>query len=498
MMQQLKMIEEVLKWRALLDISLITMGLFFIYRTFRTLGTWKIVVGLLTAVGLALVASILDLEGTEWIFSNLSSVAVIGFIILFQPEIRKFFEKAVSLKGNPVGKEGPQMSSLLSEALFEMANLRYGAIVVIPGKESVKAWTSEGINLNAEPSVPLIISLFDPNSPGHDGALIFERGKLTSFGIHLPLSTSNTLTNQYGTRHHAALGLSEVTDSLIFVVSEERGTITLFKKGYVIPIKNKGELASHIVSHWKSTTSYPFPKKGQIKKRILFAEVAISLLSALLFYYHVVVIKSETRVKSFTVPIEYTLKQKNLALSQESSKIEIRLSGRASDLDRIDTSQLRVRIDLSNALPGQQTIAVTEDDLSLPKRVHLVSTEPSTLDVTLRAIKEMEVNVSPQLVGTLPEGYEIISMQVIPEKIKIRAPAEDGDSKEQISLITTPIFLQSIREKSNIRCQIIAPSKIKPVNGQWPDVEVKLDVKRIKQEDISSGADTYNNRTAPK
>lgn len=498
-MQQLKMIGEVFTWRALLDIAIITMGLFFIYRTFRTLGTWKIVVGLLTAVALALVASILDLEGIEWIFSNVSSVAVIGFIILFQPEIRKFFERAVSLRRNPVGKEGPQMSSLLTEALFELADLRYGAILVIPGKESVKAWSSEGTKLDAEPSIPLIISLFDPNSPGHDGALIFERGKITSFGVHLPLSTSNTLTTEYGTRHHAGMGLSEVTDSLILVVSEERGKITLFKKGYVMPIKNKGELASQIVAHWKSTASYPLPKKGEFKKRVLFAEVAISLISALLFYYHVVVIKSEIRVKSFTVPIEYTLEQKNLALSEESSKIEITLSGRSSDLDRIDSSQLGVSIDLSDALPGQQTIAVTEDNISLPKRVHLVSTEPSTLEVTLRAIKKMEVAVSPQLVGTLPEGYEIISMQVIPEKVKILAPTEDEQNKDQISVMTTPIFLQSIRDETRIRCQIIAPPKVKPVSGQWPDVEVKIDVKRVKQEkdEISNTDKNDDNKPAP-
>ncbi|HLC17263.1 MAG TPA: diadenylate cyclase [Thermodesulfovibrionia bacterium] len=343
-MEQLKLIEEVLKWQSFLDIAIITLGLFFIYRTFRTLGTWKIVLGLLSAIALSVVAKILDLEGIGWIFSNLSSVAVIGFIVLFQPEIRKFFERAVSLRRNTVGKEGPQMSSLLSEAMYELANLRYGAILVIPGRESVKAWASEGVSLKAEPSIPLILSIFDPNSPGHDGALIFERGKLTAFGVHLPLSTTKTLSSEYGTRHHAGLGLSEVTDSLVIVVSEERGQTTVFKKGQVIPTKNKGELASEIVLHWKSTASYPFPKKGAFHKRVPAAEIAVSLISALLFYYHVVVIQGEPRVKSFTVPVEYTLTQKHLVLSEAPSKIELRLSGHASELDRISTSQIGVRI----------------------------------------------------------------------------------------------------------------------------------------------------------
>ncbi|MEJ2428841.1 MAG: diadenylate cyclase [Deltaproteobacteria bacterium] len=227
----LRLLRAFLDWRVILDVLLISAALFFLYRTLLRLGTWKIVTGIFLAMVIFVVANVLDLKGINWIYSNLSGVAVIALIVIFQPELRKIFERAASFGGKKLDKSGPALAALFSEAAFLLANKRRGALIALPGKEPVKRWLSGGFDLYAEPSLPLILSIFDPNSPGHDGALVFRNGKLAYFGVRLPISKTGRLPEDLGTRHHAAMGLSEVTDTLVILVSEERGTVKTFFNG---------------------------------------------------------------------------------------------------------------------------------------------------------------------------------------------------------------------------------------------------------------------------
>ena len=151
----------------------------------------------------------MDLSGIEWIFDNLSHVAVMGLIVIFQPELRKIFERAVSVRRAKVDDTGEELSGLIADSLLELSQKRRGALIVFPGRESIREWLSGGFQLDAAPSFPLFMSIFDPNSPGHDGALIVRDGRFFSFGVRLPVSQSHRLSEAYGTRHHAAMGLSE-------------------------------------------------------------------------------------------------------------------------------------------------------------------------------------------------------------------------------------------------------------------------------------------------
>ena len=183
----LRLFRALLDWRVILDILLISAALFFLYRTLLRLGTWKIVTGIFLAMVIFVAANVLDLKGINWIYSNLSQVAAIALIVIFQPELRKIFERAASLGGRKLGNTGPALAALFGDAAFVLAKKRRGAIIVLPGKEPVKRWLTGGFDLYAEPSLPLILSIFDPNSPGHDGALVFRNGKLAYFSVRLPI-----------------------------------------------------------------------------------------------------------------------------------------------------------------------------------------------------------------------------------------------------------------------------------------------------------------------
>jgi diadenylate cyclase len=468
-----------LDWRTIIDISLIATCLFFLYQTINRLGTWKIVVGILAAMMIFLMANFFDLAGIGWIYRNLSSVVIIALIVIFQPELRKIFERAVSVRRNEIHDYGKDLSIMIAEALFAMAKQRCGAILVFPGKEPITEYVSGGFLLDAKPSYPLLMSIFDHNSPGHDGAMIITGGVFTQFGVRLPVSESSKLPQEYGTRHHAALGLAEKTDSLVIVVSEERGAVSVFYMGKMIKSDNQKAVVSTIATHWESTSSYPFDFLRNKNRWTVFNQMALSLALALLFWSTIIVAQGERIERVFTVPVEYMASPPSLALVGEREKeVQLYLGGTKSDLDAIvNLSDLSVKIDLSKVGPGTQSFFITNDDIRLPKGVKLIEVTPSRIDLTFGAITEHWASVIPQLVGDLLSGLTIRSIDVKPNKVKVISPSAAGDGNV-ISVTTTPIYLESITKDHKILCKIIAPQTIQPVDKRWPDVEVTISVKR--------------------
>lgn len=475
-----EILKQIVSWRVILDILLIGMAIFLIYQTLRRLGTWKILTGVLIAIILFGAAKMLDLSGIIWIYSNLSHVVVIALIVIFQPELRKMLERAASIGGKKIGRGSEDLSYMISDAVHALAKQRRGAILVFPGKEPITQWLAGGFSLDGEPSFSLIMSIFDPNSPGHDGAMIIENGRLSSFGVRLPLSKTRTLSEEFGTRHHAAMGLSEVCDAMAVVVSEERGSVTTFYGGKIKRVQDKNDLSSKLMSHWKNTASKTFyaPKKG--KKWAAVSQVSLSLALAFVFWFVVIFAQAEIHERVFSVPIEYIATPQHIALvGEKPTEVKLHLTGPKSDLNGVNISQMPVKIDLSKAEPGKQTFVITEAGLHLPKRVKLLDAEPSTLVLSFREIVEREFIVKPQLVGTLPEHLKIVSVDVNPQTVQVLSPSDEGEKKE-ISVMTTPIYLQSIEGTTRLFCKIIAPPAVQPVGKRWPDVEVLITVKYVR------------------
>jgi len=470
------LIQHFFDWRALIDILLMSAGLFFLYRTLQRLGTWGIAAGILIALVVYLLASILDLRGIEWILGNLSQVAVIALIVIFQPELRKIFERAASVRRSKKVDSSEEFTGLLVDALWDLADKRQGALVVLPGKDPVKEWISGGYKLDAIPSKPLIMSIFDPSSTGHDGAIIVSDGKLSRFGVRLPVSQSSRLSEAYGTRHHAGMGLAERSDALVIVVSEERGKISVFREGKMHTIDLREQLIDSISEHWRKTDSYFLDlTQGKVRWRTV-VQMSLSLGLAVFFWSTLIIAQGEMLEKVVTVPVEFTPSPANLVLVGDKDKnIRLHLSGPKSDLDAVNPSELSVKIDLSKAVSGKQAFVITADNMRLPRKISLLDVVPSGIELTLAEIVEHEVFIKPQLLGKLPENSKIRSMTVIPPKVKVFSPADSTDDKI-VSLITTPIYLDSIYSSTSIFCKIIAPPAVQPAEKRWPDVEVVIKI----------------------
>ena len=472
------LIKHFFDWRALIDITLMAAGLYFLYRTLQRLGTWAIAAGILIAMVVYLVATLLDLKGIEWLFGNLSQVAVIALIIIFQPELRKIFERAASVHRSRQIDSGDEFIFTLGDALWKLTEKRQGAIVALPGKEPVGEWLSGGYTLDATLSIPLILSIFDPNSPGHDGAIVISKGKIARFGVRLPVSQSLRLSSEYGTRHHAAMGLAEKSDALVIVVSEERGKIAVFKNGKMFKVNNQEKMAAFIKAHWRESASYgiDLPRRAPGWRKV--TQMSASLILAIFFWSTLIIAQGEMLERMVTVPVEFTTSPDNLVLVGDKDKnVRLHLSGPKSDLSAVNPSEMSVKLDLSKAVAGKQSFVITADNLRLPRNIDLLDVVPASIDLTLARIVEQEVYIKPQLLGKLPGGLKIDTLQVIPDKVKVLTPAA-GKNEKPITLITTPIYLDSIHNNTSVYCKVIAPPAIQPVDKRWPDVEVVIKVRQ--------------------
>jgi uncharacterized protein (TIGR00159 family) len=470
----LSALKELLSWRSGVDILLLASGLFLLYRTFIRLGTWKIATGILVAVGVFLAARVLELRAIEWVFGNFSQVAVIALIVIFQPELRKLFERASSMRSAQTRDPGDILSRLIAYSLFTLAKEKRGALVVFPGRESIQEWVSGGYALDARPSIPLLRSIFDPHSPGHDGALIVEKGRFSRLGVRLPVSQSQQLSDEYGTRHHAAMGLAEKSDALTVLVSEERGQVSLFTKGEMRPLTHADELVNAIVHHWRETAAFPFALPGGHAGREMTSQMLASLALAIVLWTTLIISQGERMEKMITVPVEFTGTPSSLVLDGDNGKeVRLRLSGSRSDLDRIDASHLGARIDLANAVPGEQTFLITTENINLPRGIDLIEVIPASVDLTLAELSEKQLAITPQLVGKLRNGLTIQSVTVEPPTVKALVPA--GRSQEK-SVMTTPVYLDGLSGGGLIYCKIIAPPGVQPAEKRWPDVAVRITV----------------------
>lgn len=462
-----------MEWRTILDVLLITVLIYSIYRALRATGAWKIALGLTLAVGVALVARLLGLDGIEWLFSIFSQIALVALLIIFQPEIRRVLERSFSFHHARRSKTDESVPEVLDQALFDLAEKHWGGLVVLAGEVPINQWVTEGVRLDAVPSVPVLMSLFDPYSPGHDGAAIVEGGRLSRFAVHLPLSVTNRLPNTYGTRHHAAMGLSEKTDSLVFAVSEERGLITAFRDGTLYKMKKRGEVAD-LIGKFKAYRE-PVASGRRTKKYffITLGEIVVSLSLAVLIWVTFVQPKAEIRKMAYAVPIEYSPAAKNTTLSAKPMEAKFLLEGSVADLRALDPSQLRIRVDLSSLTPGKHRVFLTKADLVFPKNLKLREVQPDFFDLDVKEIRKVslrKVPVQPQLIGSLPDGFILTSVEAVPSSIAI----EESGSDDISYLATTPIHLQGLQESVTVVSKVVVPEKLASQAGKWPDVTVRL------------------------
>jgi len=216
-------------WRDLLDIFLVTLLFYFLWRLMVGTRALNLVRGLLVYLLVWFLANLLGLSTLSWILGNAATLGAFALIVVFQPELRGLLERL----GRP---QGPRATSLALEELLlgvaRLAERRYGALIALERRTPLGEYAATGEVLDARLSARLLVTLFYPGTPLHDGGAILREGRLLAAGCLFPLSEASL---GLGTRHRAALGLSEVSDALVLVVSEETGNIRVAEGGKLSP-----------------------------------------------------------------------------------------------------------------------------------------------------------------------------------------------------------------------------------------------------------------------
>lgn len=232
-------LEFIKSYVSIVDVIDVAFISYIIYRILLLLRGTRAIYMLVTIIILLLILSLSDFLGlrvTGWVLSNMSGYLFLGLIIIFQPELRralafigesKFFERTVSLNSQIVDE--------LVRTATILANRQLGALIIIQRNTDISHYVTLGQKIDSVVSKDLLLSIFIPYSPLHDGAVILEGTRLTYAGCILPLTKREDIAQQYGTRHRAAIGITEETDAVAIVVSEERGEISVSVGGQIIP-----------------------------------------------------------------------------------------------------------------------------------------------------------------------------------------------------------------------------------------------------------------------
>ena len=232
---------NLITWRNLTDLLDILVVWYVFYKLMMLVRGTKAVQlfkGVVIIILIKVLSAWLGLHTVSWIMDQIINWGVIGIIVVFQPEIRRGLEHlgrgSIFGSNRSQNEDEKKLVAALDKAIKYMSKRRIGALISIQMNTGLEDYIETGIDLDAEVTGELLINIFIPNTPLHDGAVIIRNNKVAVAAAYLPLSESNLIPKELGTRHRAAVGISEVTDALTIVVSEETGGVTITKNSELI------------------------------------------------------------------------------------------------------------------------------------------------------------------------------------------------------------------------------------------------------------------------
>lgn len=227
------------RWTDLIDILVIAVIIYYMILFVRETRALQLIKGFAALLLLAQLSEWFDLYTLNWLLSNLFTVSMVLIIVVFQPELRRVFERLgrsqrwVSFFMNTDESQNLDQVDEIVRASSSLARQKIGALMVIEGRVGLSDLLESGTEIDGQVTAELLINIFIPNTPLHDGAVVIRNDRVRAAGVFLPLTQNNSLSKELGTRHRAALGITEKSDALVVVVSEETGLISVCQEGEI-------------------------------------------------------------------------------------------------------------------------------------------------------------------------------------------------------------------------------------------------------------------------
>jgi diadenylate cyclase len=381
-------------WRDVVDILFLVVVVYHLYEWFRETRALRVIIGLLVLGGIYSVAKLWGLFLTTWVFQILWQVLLILLLILFQSEIRQVLERVSPLRFLRSRRAilRKTFAQELAQVLFDLAAEKTGALIVITRDDNPGELIHGGQSILALPEPSLIKSIFNRYSPAHDGAIVLTRDRLTQMGCILPLSEREDLPEQYGTRHRAALGLSERTDAICLVVSEERAEVSSVVGGKFKVWKDVDSLAQQL-EEWTVGPQVQVPTVHYFLQEIFVHNWRVKLIALAVVSTAWLILASQQEVSlSISAPIQYVNLPSNLVLQGESAPmVGLTLSGRRTTIRTLNEQDIQVQVDLGKLGPGVHIIRLSDRNVDLPVGVRIERLIPQQIQVVLESVSHNRV-----------------------------------------------------------------------------------------------------------
>lgn len=415
---------------------------------------------------------------------------LIALVVMFQNDLRHGFEKLASWR--PFHRERGQLhqgsfTEPLVKAVLLLAEEKSGALIVLPARQNLERHLQGGVLLDGQISLPLLHSIFHSKSQGHDGAVVIKGKRIDRFGVHLPLSNNFAALGSGGTRHAAALGLSELCDALVIVVSEERGSISLSQNGQIHGVADSNQLFERL------DRFYHHGSRGKPGRKALnqLAGTALVVLTsfctaALLWFVFAYQVESVQRVVDRVPIVTRNLPEDWVVESIEPEKLRINIAGSERAFNAFSWDQLSAGLNMEEVKDGFQIKVVGEDSLSLPPEMNIVEIEPNVIWVTAYQTITIELPIEITTQGALPRGYSLESRTSSPAKVSVKV--RKSRISEFTSIPTTPVELGGKQSSFEQRVGLQLPEGVWPSSKTPATVNVNLEIQPEKPEENDSSA----------
>lgn len=237
-----------IRWQDIFDIALVTIIVYRLLLILKGTKAAKMLLGLVVLLLVSFGSRYLELYTMDWLIQSFLSQLVIALIILFQPEIRRVLAQMGEARLFQSFTSAEEMRSIdeIVRAVVSLANRHIGALIVIEREISLNEYIEIGVPLDAKVSKELLLSIFHPTSPIHDGAVIIRNNRIVAAGCFLPIALETDLSKALGTRHRAGIGVTEETDAVVLIVSEETGNISIAIEGSLQTITNTNAIRDQL------------------------------------------------------------------------------------------------------------------------------------------------------------------------------------------------------------------------------------------------------------
>lgn len=356
---------------AFVDVIVLSFIFYFILKLLRDSRAWQLLKGILLIMALGLISDLVGLTALGFLLSRTISIFAIAFVVIFQPELRRALEtvgrsgfKMISSEDAYETSHTHQIIESIVRACSEMAEKRTGALIVIERSTPLGDLEEQenAIVVDAAITTTMLKQIFYVGSPLHDGAVLIRGGRVAAARVHIPLSDNYHLRRDLGTRHRAAIGASEIGDTVAIVVSEERGTISICLEGRLYMLDNEDALRTQLhrlllpqeEGNKKRLPMIHLRKTGvQIiqthKQRVTL--MTLSLLLALGFWFYVQTTVNPVRSQNYQVQLTYLnqeeLEKRNLTAQYRIETIRVTLRGREQTLSHLNNLDISAYIDLA-------------------------------------------------------------------------------------------------------------------------------------------------------